>query len=59
MEHGETRLARDTAASPPGKPMPDKEVVRCVVAGFSGLKFPVPEGGRVNVVYPIAFAPHE
>ena len=53
------RSARGTAASPPGKPMPDKDVVRCVVAGFRELKFPVPEGGRVTVVYPIVFAPSD
>ncbi|WP_433932718.1 AgmX/PglI C-terminal domain-containing protein [Sorangium cellulosum] len=53
------RFAREATASPPGKPMPDKDVVRCVIAGFRELKFPVPEGGRVTVVYPIVFAPSD
>lgn len=53
------RFARAAMASPPGKPMPDKDVVRCVVAGFRELKFPVPQGGRVTVVYPIMFSPQD
>jgi len=37
--------------------MPDKAVVRCVVQAFSQLQFPKPEGGTVNVVYPLVVAP--
>ncbi len=40
-----------------GSTLPDPEVVACVMKGFAGLSFPVPEGGPVTVVYPIAFAP--
>lgn len=40
-----------------GSDLPDKEVVTCVVAGFSGLKFPSPKGDRVKFTYPIVFSP--
>jgi len=33
------------------------EVGSCVVRSFGGLSFPQPEGGVVNVTYPIAFSP--
>ncbi len=36
--------------------MPDTAVVACVVAGFSNLSFPQPQGGSVSVVYPLVFA---
>jgi hypothetical protein len=36
--------------------MPDPEVLRCIVAVFSALEFPPPEGGIVTVTYPIVFA---
>ena len=35
----------------------DKEVVGCVVKGFSTLSFPNPENGIVKVTYPLKFAP--
>lgn len=37
--------------------MPDADVVRCVSRAFEGLQFPSPEGGIVNVTYPIRFTP--
>ncbi|MBN9160520.1 MAG: hypothetical protein BGO98_18400 [Myxococcales bacterium 68-20] len=37
--------------------MPDREVVDCVVRGFTLLRFSKPEGGSVKVVYPIVFNP--
>jgi hypothetical protein len=40
-----------------GSDMPDREVVRCVVAEYGKLTFPKPEGGIVTVVYPINFNP--
>jgi hypothetical protein len=36
--------------------MPDPEVVHCVVSAMKSLVFPQPEGGVVNVVYPIVFS---
>ncbi len=36
--------------------MSDASVVACVVAGFSNLSFPQPQGGTVTVVYPLVFA---
>lgn len=33
----------------------DETVVECVVRAFSKLRFPVPEGGTVDVVYPLDF----
>ena len=38
---------------------PDTSVVSCVVARFSELKFPKPNGGIVRVVYPIIFSPED
>jgi len=35
--------------------LPDDQVNQCVVAVFSSLKFPKPEGGIVSVVYPLKF----
>jgi hypothetical protein len=40
-----------------GSTLPDSDVVSCVLAGFTTLKFPQPDGGMVTVVYPIQFAP--
>ena len=40
-----------------GSELPDAGVVQCVVRGFSNLSFPKPEGGVVQVVYPIIFTP--
>jgi len=37
--------------------LPDEAMVSCVVRAFYGLSFPQPEGGIVNVSYPIAFTP--
>ena len=53
-------IARDgsvQSASDHGSTLPDASVVQCVVAGFSSLAFPPPQGGYVTVVYPIEFAP--
>jgi TonB family protein len=40
-----------------GSDMPDAAVKQCVLAGFSKLAFPQPEGGIVTVEYPIQFTP--
>lgn len=40
-----------------GSDLPDAGVVSCVVATYTGLSFPQPEGGTVTVVYPILFNP--
>jgi Ca-activated chloride channel family protein len=40
-----------------GSDLPDGNVVACVVRSFGGLMFPAPDGGNVNVTYPIVFAP--
>lgn len=40
-----------------GSDLPDPRVVACVVAAFSELSFPQPEGGIVHVVYPIVLSP--
>ena len=37
--------------------LPDDQVNQCVVEVFSSLQFPKPEGGFVNVVYPLKFGP--
>jgi hypothetical protein len=37
--------------------MPDAEVSRCIVAHFTKLQFPSPDGGIVTVVYPIMLSP--
>ncbi|WP_437876251.1 AgmX/PglI C-terminal domain-containing protein [Sorangium sp. So ce513] len=37
--------------------LPDAAVVSCVVRAFPALSFPPPEGGSVDVVYPLQFAP--
>lgn len=37
--------------------MTDTQVVACVVARFTGLVFPRPEGGPVTVFYPLVFSP--
>jgi hypothetical protein len=42
-----------------GSELPDTGVVQCVVRGFSNLSFPAPEGGLVQVAYPIIFTPGE
>ena len=49
---GAVALAADADSS-----MKDKDVVSCIVRAFKGLSFPQPEGGVVNVVYPILFSP--
>ena len=40
-----------------GSDLPDKNVIACIVKGFSNLSFPQPQSGEVNVVYPIIFSP--
>jgi hypothetical protein len=40
-----------------GSHMRDKEVLKCVMSEFSALRFPAPEGGIVNVLYPLVISP--
>ena len=40
-----------------GSRMKDKQVLRCVMNEFAALRFPPPEGGIVNVVYPLLIGP--
>ncbi|XXY19075.1 AgmX/PglI C-terminal domain-containing protein [Sorangium sp. So ce216] len=40
-----------------GSDLPDGVVVSCVVRAFHALSFPAPEGGSVDVVYPLQLAP--
>ncbi|WP_437779272.1 AgmX/PglI C-terminal domain-containing protein [Sorangium sp. So ce1097] len=40
-----------------GSDLPDGAVVSCVVRSFHALSFPAPEGGTVDVVYPLLLAP--
>ncbi len=37
----------------------DDSAVQCIARSFGGLSFPSPEGGVVNVTYPILFSPGE
>ena len=37
--------------------LPDSGVVSCVTRAFYGLSFPSPDGGIVQVSYPIVFTP--
>lgn len=53
-EDGSVEVAQDA-----GSALPDDAVVSCVVRSFQGLTFPAPEGGKVNVTYPLVFAPSE
>ncbi len=40
-----------------GSTLPDPEVCACVVAVWTSLRFPEPEGGSVELVFPIEFGP--
>ncbi|WP_437509423.1 AgmX/PglI C-terminal domain-containing protein [Sorangium sp. So ce1099] len=40
-----------------GSDLPDGAVVSCVVRAFHAMSFPAPEGGSVDVVYPLQLAP--
>ncbi|WP_437766054.1 AgmX/PglI C-terminal domain-containing protein [Sorangium sp. So ce281] len=40
-----------------GSDLPDSAAVSCVVRAFRDLTFPAPEGGSVDVVYPLLFSP--
>ncbi|WP_437989659.1 AgmX/PglI C-terminal domain-containing protein [Sorangium sp. So ce145] len=40
-----------------GSDLPDSASVSCVVRAFRDLTFPAPEGGSVDVVYPLLFSP--
>ncbi len=51
-EDGSVSDAREEGSS-----LPDPAVRACVARAFTGLSFPQPEGGKVKVVYPIAFSP--
>lgn len=46
-----------TRSDSAGSDLPDAGVVSCVVRSFTGLTFPQPEGGVVNVVFPLLFEP--
>ncbi|HTQ44133.1 MAG TPA: M56 family metallopeptidase [Polyangiaceae bacterium] len=46
-------------AADEGSTLPDQQVVQCVVAGFSQVAYPPPQGGYVTVIYPVEFAPGE
>lgn len=53
-------IARDGTvknASDSGSDLPDAVVRDCVVEQFERFRFPAPEGGTVDVVYPILLAP--
>ena len=50
---GDVTIARDTS----GSDLADQNVRACVVKSFSGLSFPEPAGGIVNVTYPFTFTP--
>lgn len=39
-----------------GSDLPDPRVKKCILAAFSALTFPAPEGGVVTVVYPMDFS---
>jgi hypothetical protein len=53
------RAGAVSQAADGGSELPDAAVVQCVVRGFSNLSFPAPEGGLVQVAYPIIFTPGE
>jgi hypothetical protein len=40
-----------------GSRMKDKDVVHCALKEFMALRFPVPEGGIVEVLYPLVVSP--
>jgi hypothetical protein len=40
-----------------GSDLADAGAKECVTRAFYGLRFPVPEGGIVTVVYPLLFRP--
>ncbi|MFO0735607.1 MAG: AgmX/PglI C-terminal domain-containing protein [Labilithrix sp.] len=40
-----------------GSEIGDQKVIECMVHAFSGLEFPVPEGGVVTVTYPFMLSP--
>lgn len=40
-----------------GSDLPDSGVTSCVLEAFYGLSFPAPDGGNVEVTYPILFMP--
>jgi|HubBroStandDraft_6_1064221.scaffolds.fasta_scaffold142395_2 hypothetical protein len=45
------------SVSDAGSDLPDPTTKKCILAAFSGLSFPEPEGGIVTVVYPLVFNP--
>ncbi len=40
-----------------GSDLPDPDVIACVLQVFGTVRFPAPDGGPVNVVYPLVFQP--
>ncbi len=47
----------EKVAKTDGTTLTDEKMVQCSLDVFKALKFPMPEGGIVTVVYPIDFSP--
>mgnify|MGYP001554168982 CR=1 FL=1 len=47
----------EDAGATPTPRLRNEQLEKCLVTAFKKLKFPPPEGGVVNVTYPIAFTP--
>lgn len=52
---GENGVPQEVAAE--NSTLPDRDVIGCVLRIFRGLRFDRSHRGKVNVVYPIKFAP--
>jgi len=52
---GDVSMSADSGQSD----MPDMSVRACVVKSFYGITFPAPQGGTVQVTYPLMFTPSE
>ncbi|MEO8877378.1 MAG: AgmX/PglI C-terminal domain-containing protein [Polyangiaceae bacterium] len=52
---GDVSMSADSEKSD----MPDMAVRACVVKSFYGITFPAPQGGTVQVTYPLMFSPSE
>jgi hypothetical protein len=42
-----------------GSTLPNRNVTECIVKAFGELRYPEPQGGKVNVVYPLVLAPED